>query len=154
MLKTIEILNSDKDTHFTGALAQNAIENESINFPAEWRTARIHKCKIHSISIQSDQALDWDVVFWSGSEYANTDLDVDTMILYGTSPMFATGDGIQIAGAGQYYYPPYQPTNPILYSDEDNNGKLHCGLINRNAVAKNAGATGEVKVTFTISPIN
>lgn len=146
----IVILRSDKDTHFTGGLAQDAMETESINFPSDWRTAGINSCIIEGISIQSDQNLDWDVVIFSGSEFDNTDLDLDKAIDY-TS--FANTVGKQVGGAGQYYYPLASSPFKIPYVDEDRSGKLHVGLVNRSATAKNAGATGEVVITFILRPV-
>ncbi len=147
---TIEAIDSDKDTHFTGALAQDAIENENISFPSDFSTAQMQKLKIHQISIQSDQALDWDLILWSDDGFADTsDIDSDPHIIAET---FLASDAVQIAGANQTYYR-YNPVTPILYIDKDNSGELHVGLINRSVTAKNAGATGEVKVRFMVEPI-
>lgn len=147
---SIEYLRSDKDTHFTGALAQNAIEVESINFPSIWRTAGVNECIIEGLSIQSDQNLEWDVYIFTSSEFDNTDLDLDVMI---DMFNFPTTAGKTIAGANQYYYPFPANNISIPYSDAENTGKLHVGLVNRSATGKNAGATGEIVIRFALRPI-
>ena len=147
---TIEAIDSDKDTHFTGALAQNAIENENISFPTDFSLPQINKIAIHQISIQSDQALNWDLILWSGDGFANTtDIDSDAHIVNNS---FLASEATQIAGSNQSYYN-YNPVTPILYIDKDNSGELHVGLINRSITAKIAGATGEIKVRFMVEPI-
>lgn len=141
-MSSLRYFSSDKDSHFTGALIQNAIENESINFPADWRTCAKQKCIISELSLQSDQNLDWELILWSTSDYSDTDLDLDKIIARISMPMSSAE---RVAGSGQYYY-----KNPleqsIGYVDEDNDGKLHIGLVNRDITDKIAGGTGEVVV--------
>lgn len=144
----IAYLDSDKDTHFSGALAQNAIEFENITFPSYW--IGIKECIIEGISIQSDQNLEWDVMLFSKSSAEDTDLDLDTFIDFFNFP---STSGKQIAGAGQYYYAFPANIMAIPYRDEDIKSQLHVGLVNRSATAKNAGATGEVKIRFALRPI-
>lgn len=148
-MKDLRVIDSDKDSHFTGALAQNAIENESINMPSDWQTTVVNKCTIKQITLESDQQLDFDLVLYSKSAYANADLDLDNLI---DIISFSASSATQMAGANQYYYS-YPLVRSIEYSDLSNTSKIHCGLINRSAVAKNAGATGEVKVRFMACPI-
>jgi len=145
----IEKIRSDKDTHFSGALAQNAIELENLSFPADWGTVGIQECVIEGITIQADQNLEWDVFIWATDGHSDTDLDLDKFIDFTN---FATTDGKQIAGAGQYYYS--SPSNlSIPYRDDDKTSELHVGLVNKSATAKNAGATGEVVVEFHVRPV-
>jgi len=77
-------------------------------------------------------------------------LDVDTFVDYFN---YATTTGKRIAGAGQYYYASPSNNLDIAYRDADKSGKLHVLLVNRSATAKNAGATGEVKLRFVVRPI-
>ncbi|MEW6214546.1 MAG: hypothetical protein AB1478_04985 [Nitrospirota bacterium] len=141
-------IRSDKDTHFTGGLAQHEFESESISFPNE--VSHTNEVIIEGIAIQSDQNLEWDIYIWTGVEYDNTDLDLDKFLEYVN---FASTSGKQIGSplANQYYYS--KTGLSIRYKDGDNTKKLHCSLVNRSATAKNAGATGEVVVQFTVSPI-
>lgn len=148
-MRDLDIIDSDKDSHFTGALVQDAIENESINMPSDWQTTVVNKCTIKQITIESDQQLDFDLILYSKSAYSSTDLDLDNMI---DVVNFVGSAAKQIAGANQYYYS-YPLDHSIEYSDNSHTSKIHCGLINRSAVAKNAGATGEVKVRFMACPI-
>ena len=141
-MSSLRYFASDKDSHFAGALAQNAIENESINMPADWQSNSKQKCVISELMIESDQNLDWEIILWSTKDYADTNLDSDRGV---TRIPVPASTGEQVAGTGQYYY-----ENPLAqsidYIDEDNRSQVHMGLINRDITAKNAGATGEVVV--------
>lgn len=142
----IVYIRSDKDIHFTDSIAQNAKEDESIDFPNEIR--RTNEVIIEGIAIQSDQQLEWDLFIWSGAEYDNTDLDLDKFVEYVNFPSTSQK---QIGGTGQFYTA--KTGLAIPYRDCDGTHKLHCSLCNRSAVSKNAGATGEVVVTFMVRPI-
>lgn len=134
------IIRTDKDSHFTGALAQNAIEAENIT------GILTNSGTIVGVNLQSDQNLDWDIYFWAKDELDNTDLDLDECL---GKVRFVASDGDQIAGAGQYYYDSATSSyafRGIRYVDLDNTTELHVGLVNRNSTAKNAGATGEVVI--------
>ena len=146
----IRYLDTLKGTHFTGALIQNAIEVESVDFPSEWGTAGINECLIEGISIQSDQNLEWDVYLFSSSGHTDTDLDLDTFV---DKFNWATTAGDRIAGAGQYYYPSPDNNMKIPYYDDSRKAQLHVALVNRSAGAKNAGATGEIKIRFALRPV-
>ena len=151
LLDSAEYVRSDKDSHFTGALAQNAVETEDIGFPADWATMVLSKAKILGVTIISDQQLAWDVKFYAKDTHAVTsDLDLDSAI---RTLKFDASAGVQEAGANQYYYD-IDPTEfPFIYHDEDNTSEFHVTLINRSATAKNAGATGEVVVIIHAIPI-
>ncbi len=150
---TIVALDSDKDTHFSGIIATNAIENESIDFPSDFKNAGIQKIFIHQISLQSEQNLDWDFIFWSSKDFADTsDLDADSFII-GIDSVMDAGDAVRIAGANQYYYT-YEPTQPIAYTDKDNTSKLHVGLLDRHGTNKLASDNGgAVKIRFMVEPV-
>lgn len=147
----IAIIRSDKDTHFSGALAQNAAEQEALAFPGNLRT---NELIIEAVTVQSDQNLEWDLVLWKAVAGANADLDLDNFVDYINFP--ATS-GKQIAGAGQYYYAS-AASLAIPYKDEGaadkaTNASVHCSLVNRSVTGKNAGATGEVVVTLFVRPV-
>ncbi len=148
MIRGVEFIRSDKDSHFTGAIAENAKEDESINMPSNWRASNITSMIIRGIAIQSDQNLEWDVAIWSSATTDDTDLDLNKFIDYIN---FQATIGKQIGGTGQYYYALSNLFIP--YSDEDNTGKIHCSIINRSVTAKNAGATGEIVVIFSALPV-
>lgn len=143
--KTIE---SDVTTQFTDALAQDVKEDEDIAIPADWLTCTINKMKVINVSIQSKQNLEWDLILWSKSAKDNIALNTDNYII---KLNFPVASGRQIAAANQFYY---EQTNliPIAYNDDSNQSKIHCSIVNRSIAAKNAGATGQIKVRFVASP--
>lgn len=135
-LPRLYTVRSLKGTHFTGALAQNAKEDESFDLPGGLKRVRIT-----GVTLLSDQNLDWDIVQFRTSGTDDADADLDTQIDWVS---FAVADGNQIAGAGLFRY---GVTGLSLDLDNDD-GKLHVGLVNRNSTAKIAGATGEVVIEF------
>ena len=149
-LKEIQYIKSDKDTHFSGALAQNAAEVEALNFPTDWVTLGISDIIIESVSIQSDQNLEWDVMLFSTDGTTDTDLDLDTFTDFFN---FATTSGKQIGAANQFYYSSPSNNLQIPYKNTQNRSKLHVALVNRSATGKNAGATGEFTVEFAVRPV-
>lgn len=138
ILQPFHSVKTDKDTHFTGAIVQWATEEENLG------GLIANKVRITGIAIQSDQQLDYRVVLFSRDTFANADLDVDTF--YTEVELDMVSYGFQIAGAGQYY----MAVNGLSvdYEDLDGSGELHIALQNLSAVAKNAGATGEVRLEF------
>lgn len=150
----IQHIRSDKDTHFTDGIAQNAVEHENIAFPGG--LIGCGECVIEAIAIQSDQNLDWDVFFWGTDGNANTDLDLDTFIEYVN---FATTVGKQIGATAQFYYATTSLNIPYKDNDWDDTppitaaAELHISLVNRSGTAKNSGATGEVVIDVSIRPI-
>lgn len=129
-------LRSDKDSHFTGALTTGNKEDENL------AGLLGNKIRITNIAIQAKQALDLCLMFWRKDTFANTNLDVDTLI--GVVQLDLSSFGKQVGGAGQYYM---SIENVDLdYEDEDISSELHVSLYNNDAVAKIAGAAGEVVV--------
>ena len=141
-------VRTDKDTHFTGAIAQNASEEENVVLPGALAGIRGNaRGYIRSITVVSDQQLAWELGFFSADSFEDADADVDTHI---AAWPFQAADGIQIAATGLYRY--YVDGLAIPYLDDDGTFELHVALINRSATGKNAGATGEVAVEFEIEP--
>jgi hypothetical protein len=130
-------IRSLKGTHFTGALATNAIEMENLG------AASTPNVIVTRVTLWSDQNLDWDVMFFRTlASQPNADADVDTMVDW---VRFAVADGVQVAGAGLFRYAASGLN--IRYAPVD--GNVILGLINRNAVGKNAGGTGEVVIELS-----
>ena len=148
--KSLYTLVSVMGTHFTGALAQNAIESESIALHTDLVTLGINEILIESITIHSDQNLDWDIVLWGNSDYEEAVLDSAKFIDYFN---YANASGKQAAGAGPFYYASPSNNLDIPYVDQDKTSKLHISLINRHATGKNAGATGEVVIKVDYRPV-
>jgi ABC-type glycerol-3-phosphate transport system substrate-binding protein len=140
---------TDKDSHFTGAIAQNASEEENIVLPAALAGVNGDaRGTIRAIAVLSDQALDWQLVFCSKDVFTDADLDVDSCIV--TYAFTASADALQIGGSGPYHY--FKDGLALPYVDEDYSGELHVALVNRSVTGKNAGATGEVVVKIFIEP--
>lgn len=132
-------LRSDKDDHFTGAIAQNAVEEESL-------TGLIsNKVTITGVVILSDQQLNYRVILYSTDAFANTDLDVDA--LFNEVEFDLPGYGWRIAGTGKYCM--VITGLEIDYIDEDATKELHVALQNLSATGKTAGGDGEVVLRFT-----
>lgn len=151
LVDSFEITSSDKDTHFTGAIAQNAFEEENIAFPTDWGLLQYNRAEILNISLESKENLDWEVQFYATDGHADTsDLDVDSYI---TSILFPATDGKRNAGTGQWKYDANPAHVPFIYHDEDNSSEYHITLVNRSAAAKTAGAAGQAVVKIHANPI-
>ncbi len=134
----IHSLSTDKDTHFTGAIAQGAKEDENI-------TGLLgDKIRLTGLTFQSDQPLDYYLMFWRTDGFDDADLDLDKFAGMVHVPLATSGK--QVGGAGQYYYS-IEGVN-LDYEDEDETKELHVSLYNASATAKAAGAAGEVVVHF------
>lgn len=139
----IEIYSTDKDIHFTGAIAINAHETENITGLLS------NRYMVRGVNIQSDQALKYRLIFWSGDQFANTDLNLDYYIDDVGLDM-TVAPAFRIGGANQYYL--NVGDLEIIYEDFDITRELHVSLQNSGPVAKNAGATGEVQLDIKMTP--
>lgn len=143
----LEILSTDKDLHFTEAIALNAIEYEDI---CGLITSKVN---IRGIYLQAKEAMLYTLWLWQDLGHANVDLDLDSNkdminLDVGTS-------GKRIAVAGQYYLPLTGLT--VSYRDTENpcaagTFSLHCGLMVSSGAGKSAGAAGEIQMDFVYSP--
>ncbi|KKN50485.1 hypothetical protein LCGC14_0632100 [marine sediment metagenome] len=131
-------LTSDKDIHFTGAIATNAIEAENLTGLVS------SEIRITGVVVQSKQALDYRLVLFNKDTMEDTDLDVDAIISEIEVDMASYS--FRIAGANQYYM--IINGLSVDYEDLDETREIHVALQNLSAASKNAGATGEVTVKF------
>ena len=129
---------SDKDSHFTEALAQNEVEQENLT------GLRGNRVRISRMSIQADQQLFFEVLLYGTSDGPQADLDTDRFVgsVQFNLPIFGfqqtTGQWrLNIDGLD------------IDYVDIDGTQKIHAVLRNLSPTSKNAGATGEVKLEFS-----
>ena len=135
---TSSFIRTDKDVDYTGAQAQNVSADANIaGLPANAGVIR-------QITILSDQGLAWECQFYSSDTFRDADLDVDTFI---EAIKFAEGDGLQDNGAGLFRYSISGLSIPYL--DADGTLEAHLSIVNRSAVAKNAGATGEIVIQLS-----
>lgn len=139
----IEIVSTDKDTHFTGSIAINTQEKENLTGLAT------NRYMIRGVNIQSDQLLKYRLVFWGSDTFDSTDLNLDTYIDDVELDM-TVSPAFRINNTGQYYL--NVGDLQIIYEDYDGTRELHIGLQNESATAKNAGATGEVQLDIKMSP--
>lgn len=131
-------LRSNKDTHFAGTIAQNAVEEENL-------TGLIaNKVKITGIIILSDQQLTYRVILFSTDAFADTDLDVDSLI--NEFEFDLPSYGRRIADTGKYSM--VVTDLDMDYIDEDGSKELHVALQNLSSTGKTAGANGEVVLRF------
>jgi hypothetical protein len=142
------VVRSDKDTHFTTALATDAIDLETIGDAVETASNRVPTIRsaIRRITLIADQNLAWDVMLFRATftPPLTTDADLHPLVEW---IEFKAADGKRVAGAGLYLYT--WTGLDIPYFNTDAPGRIHVGLVNRDAVAKNAGATGEVIVELS-----
>lgn len=135
-------ISTDKDINFTGAITTGNVEEENISGLAA------NEITVTDVVIQSDQPLDYRLIFFGTDGFADADMDDD----YFTEFVELDIDdyGIRIAGAGQYYY---AATGLMVnYCDWDGSKELHIALQNLSTTSKNAGATGEVMIRIGYIP--
>lgn len=150
------VIDTDPTTQFIAGLAQNAETLLSWTPDVAMSASPDCRGRVVAIAIISDQNLAWELNFWSreaGSAAASVALDS-----FLGRKAFATGDGLQVAGAGSYRYfasgldIPVLDEDPQADRDSPYAGRIHMSLVNRSAGAKNAGATGEIKIRLFIDP--
>lgn len=131
-------------THFTGALAQNAVLTEDIALGV--LGGLTGRARIRSLLIMSSDNLAWEVWFYGAHDGASPDPNQDHFHGRWT---FVAGDGIQLGSAGLFYY--YVDGLDIPYRDTDlaahvgphvNVPELHLRLVNRSAAGKTAYGSG------------
>ncbi len=130
-------LVTDKDVEFTGAIAQNAKEDENLAIGQA-----VDNIVITDIMIEAVENLAFYLLFWSTDGFDDTDLDIDSFL--GFVDLDIVNNGFRIAGANQYFL---NVTDVNLnYVDTDATNELHVSLLCRTAAGKTAGAAGEVKL--------
>lgn len=156
-LGQIVSLTTDPAVDFLDAIAQNAMDLESLALDLSICGTPTARCRITGISIVSTQALDWELWLWNKAAGAGAGIAANGFIGYWS---FIGSAAKQIAGAGLYYY--YIFGLDVPYTDEDTDtekpdplvpsGRFHLGLVNRSATAKTAGAGGAIKITLFVDP--
>lgn len=140
----IYVLETDKDSHFTGSISQFNHETENITGLSDERVF------IRGVNIQSDQPLKYRLIFWRKDTFADVDLNVDSYVDDVILDMSDADNTFRINNTGQYYL---NISNlDILYEDEDSSHELHCSLQNLSSTSKIAGASGEVQLDIKYAP--
>lgn len=137
-----QTLRSDKDTHFYGAIAQNAKEDEDLTGLLS------NKIRIVGVSLQAKENLSFRVIFWKTDGFDDTDLDLDRFC--GEVVIDLPTNGYRIAGANQYYLD--MRGLDLDYEDEDASNELHVSLMCLTAAGKTAAAAGEVVLEIFYEP--
>jgi len=140
----ISIIETDKDTHFTGLISQWNHEEENLTGLTDDRIF------VRGVNIQSDQNLKFRLIFWTKDTFANTNLNDDSYIDDVILDMSDAENTFRINNANQYYLN-VSDLN-ILYEDEDETNELHISLQNLSPIDKAAGATGEVQLDIKYAP--
>ncbi len=130
----LQIVRSDKDVEFTGAIAANDQGVESLT------GLNSNIGVIESITLTTEDNLDWEVHLWATDGFSDADLDADSWI---EQVSFAAADGVSIANAVATTFRYAATGLSIPYVDRDGTNELHVSLVARNG-AKAAGAAGEV----------
>jgi len=136
--KGIFAIRSDKDTHFTGAVAVGITENESL------AGLESDKITILRVLVTSVENLAFTIAFFGANTFQDTDIDLDA---YTGEVQFVAADGVRMNAAGfpQYYYDSGALEMP--YIDALNSGTLNVAYVCRDAAGKQAGVLGSVVVT-------
>lgn len=134
-------IRSDKDTHFTMAIAVDAKEDENLTGFSG------NKGRIKRIKVQSEDNRTWEVWIWKKDTTDDIDLDLDAFC---AMAIFNAADSRRIGGANQYYYDSGALDEP--YEDLDGTSELHVSVVNRGPGAKVAGAAGELIVDVDYEP--
>lgn len=140
-LTTFDI-QSNSNTHFTGAIAANATGDENLT------GLKSNKIRITEISIISQQNIDYDVLLWESNTFQVT-ADINRDALRTQELLNITTNGFQISAANQFYMT--LEGLSIDYEDKDGTTQLHVSLRPRTAGGKAAGATGAVVLKFRYS---
>jgi len=131
---------SDKDLHFTGAIAQNAYEDANITGLV------VDRARITNIAIKSRENLKYYLLFWAKDTFGDADVDVDTYVGHVELPLPLAGLKITQAATDIYYM--NASDADLEYEDLDGTKELHVSLMNLSAAAKTAGAAGAVSIEF------
>ena len=120
------ILRSDKDVNFTGALAQGAKEDENIT------GLLTNKLMLTGVIVQSIQRLHYKLLLWYTDAFDDADLDLDQ--LCAEIDVDLASYGIQIGSTNQWYLD--VRNLHVDYADLDATKEVHISLYNADPTAK------------------
>jgi len=137
----IYTIRSDKDSHFTGAIANGNSENENLT------GLSANKIRIKRVKAICEENWAFDVALWQKDTFQTADFDTDAWCgMVG----FIAASGVQINSGSytQYYYD--SGALDITYEDLDGTFELHCSYVARDA---NKGADEEVVFIVDYEPV-
>ena len=147
-------------TDFTGTLAQNAGAIWHPALPA----ALGSRSMLRAIAIQSVQNLDWELLIFKMYNGGTPQSippggTIDSVVFAGKYRFFAA-DGVQIAGAGVYFYYidgleiPYHDLDSVNASGLSTPPFFNAVLVNRSVTGKSAGDAGAVVLRLSLEGTN
>lgn len=149
-------LTTDPATDFVDAIADEAMDLESLALDLSICGTPTARCRITGISIVSVEPLDWRLWLWRKAAGPGADIAADSFI--GAFQMIAA-TATRIASTGLYYY--FLFGLDVPYTDEDTadekpnplepSGRFHLGL-QPTSGAKSAGEAGAIKITLFVDP--
>ena len=130
-------LRTDKDAHFTGAVAIGDTENETLTGLGS------DKVIIRRVVVEAIENRALTIAFFAASTFQTVDLDTDA---YLGEVQFLAADGVRMNAATypQYVYDSGELNMP--YIDAEAAGQLNVAYVCRDAAGKAAGAAGYVTV--------
>lgn len=131
----IHTLSTDKDSHFTGAIAMNSHEEESIT------GLLANHINIKGVNAQSMQNLKYRLIFWAHSGFDSTDIDADAYVSDVVLDFTDTLSAFQIGAANQYRLDVGALDIPL----STRSLTLYCSLQNLSSTSKIAGSSGAVQ---------
>jgi len=139
-LRTVQYLvATDEKAHFTEALAKNAVEKENIS------GLRTNRVKVSRVTIQSVQALHYQLLLYGTDQFENAVLGTDRYI--GLVDLNLALYGITQT-TSQYRLD--ARNLDIAYEDLDATKELHLVLKNIDPTSKLASSSGEVKLEIQL----
>lgn len=144
--------------HFTGAIIQNAAENEAIsvgelaNNGAGWGIAagKHMRTRVHDIRLLSVENLAWAVeLYGTEASFPENNPSIDNEIFLGRWE-FQAADGRKDTADDYWKY--WVPGLDMSFQDMASLGKLYVRLVNLSAAAKTAGAGGAIVIEFGLEP--
>ena len=136
------IIQTDKDIHFTQELLQNNCENEILNLPT-------NKCVIDGVTIQSKQPLNYKLIIFGNNYFNNSNMNIEKFI--GSIDIDMTqSPTFRIDNSNQYRL--NSEDLRIFYTDYNETNKLYISLMNMSITPKIFGIDGEIQINIKISP--
>jgi len=136
------IIQTDKDIHFTQKLLQNQCENETLNLPT-------NKCVIDGVTVQSKQPLNYKLIIFGNNYFNNSNMNIEKFI--GSIDLDMTqSPTFRIDNSNQYRL--NSEDLRIFYTDYNETNKLYVSLMNMSITPKIFGIDGEIQINIKISP--
>lgn len=131
----IRYISTDMNNHFTGIIAMNDHEQESV--PG----LKGNKITIKGVNGQSQQKLKYRLIFWGGSGFNSINLNNDSYVSDVVLDFTDELSAFRISAANQYRLDVGGLDIPLTTE----NNILYCSLQNLSSISKLAGLPGAVQ---------